>query len=106
MRIVDRATRGPAVFAPRLRTGLLGLLLFASTALAQSSGGPYTLNPQAIANGGGRSTGGVFTLEATIGQPDASNLQTGGVFEITAGFHRRAVVVLAELIFSNGFETP
>lgn len=86
------------------RTCLLCLLTFASAAPAQSSGGPYTLNPQVIANGGGRATGGTFEIEASIGQHDASNPQTGGVFEITAGFHRRAAVALSDPIFSNGFE--
>lgn len=104
MRCVERTAQGPRVVAPRLRIGLLSALLLASTALAQSAGGPYSLNPQAIAGGGGRSTGGANELEATIGQHDASNLQTGGIFEITAGFHRRAVVVLADPIFSDGFE--
>jgi hypothetical protein len=99
-----QSTRCTELCVPYLRTGLLGLLICAGAALAQSSGGPYTLNPQVIANGGGRATGGAFEIEASIGQHDASNPQTGGVFEISAGFHRRAGVVLGDPIFSNGFE--
>jgi hypothetical protein len=38
-----------------------------------------------IDGGGGKSTGGQFELQGTIGQPDAGKL-TGGNFELTGGF--------------------
>ena len=86
--------------------GLGAALGLAGAALAQSSGGAYALDPQSIASGGGRSTGGVFSLEGTIGQHDASNVLGGGVFELTGGFHQRAQGGLADALFSNGFEGP
>lgn len=86
--------------------GLGAALAFTGNALAQSSGGPYTLHPQSIAGGGGRSSGAVFVLEGTIGQHAASNVQSGGVFELTGGFHQRSQGPLANAIFSNGFEGP
>ncbi|MBI1825497.1 MAG: hypothetical protein HY287_10080 [Planctomycetes bacterium] len=38
-----------------------------------------------IDGGGGKSTGGQFELQGTIGQPDAGKL-AGGQFELTGGF--------------------
>ena len=84
----------------------VGTLMLASIALAQSTGGPYTMNPQSIDNGGGRSTGGIYALEGTIGQHDASNVQSGGSFELTGGFQRRGAAASGDAIFSNGFEGP
>ena len=81
-------------------------LALASPTRAQSTGGVFTLNPQSIAAGGGRATGGSFELEGTIGQHDASNAQSGGVFTLTGGFHRRAATAVGETIFRNGFEGP
>ena len=89
-----------------LQACLAGALALAGTAVAQSSGGVFTLNPQSIAAGGGRATGGNFELEGTIGQHDASNAQSGGVFTLTGGFHRRAASAADGAIFSNGFEGP
>ena len=104
-----RSLRCTACAASRvlcLSAALALALAAAGTAQAQSSGGAYTMNPQSIDAGGGRATGGVFALEGTLGQHDAGNLQSGGVFEITAGFHNRSAAALVELIFSNGFEAP
>ncbi|MDZ4814238.1 MAG: hypothetical protein SGI99_16755, partial [Pseudomonadota bacterium] len=70
----------------------------------QASGGLYSLNAHALSAGGGRAAGGVYTLEGSIGQHDASNPQTGGMFELTGGFHRRAPSALGSEIFRNGFE--
>jgi hypothetical protein len=39
-----------------------------------------------VDGGGGTSTGGVYTLSGTIGQPDASAAMTGGAYTLTGGF--------------------
>lgn len=39
-----------------------------------------------IAGGGGRTTGANFTVEATIGEPIASNTQSGGAFAVVGGY--------------------
>ena len=39
-----------------------------------------------IAGGGGRSTGGAFTLDATIGQCLAGPTSTGANFSVVSGF--------------------
>lgn len=83
---------------------LTSALALTGAALAQSSGGIYTMNLSAIAGGGGYSSGGVFELDGTVGQPGASNAQVGGVFAITAGFHQSATGATADDVFRNGFE--
>ena len=88
----------------RLPTQLILALTLASSALAQSSGGPYALDPHAIANGGGRSNSGVFDLQGTIGQHDAGSRQSGGAFEHTGGFHRSDAGAVANAVFHDGFE--
>jgi hypothetical protein len=50
--------------------------------LAQS----YMINWWTIDGGGGTSTGGVYSVRGTIGQPDASKAMTGGNYSLTGGF--------------------
>jgi hypothetical protein len=47
--------------------------------------GQYELSWYTIDGGGGRSTGGDFTLTGTIGQPDAA-WSSGGDYELLGGF--------------------
>jgi len=60
------------------------MLAFAgwSTAFAQA----YSIDWFTIDGGGGTSTGGVYTVSGTIGQPDAGGPTTGGNFSLTGGF--------------------
>ena len=59
-----------------------GLLLLASSAVAQ-----LNIEWQAVAGGGGGSTGGVYTVSGTIGQSDASEQAlSGGNFSLVGGF--------------------
>jgi hypothetical protein len=44
-----------------------------------------------IDGGGGTSTGGPWTLSATIGQPDAGGPMTGGTFSLSGGFWPGAI---------------
>ena len=57
-------------------------LLLPAGALAQS----YNIDWYKVAGGGGTSTGGVYTVTGTIGQPDASGAMTGGNYSLTGGF--------------------
>jgi hypothetical protein len=60
----------------------LAVLEFAvSTVSAQS----YAIDWFTIDGGGGTSTGGVYTVSGTIGQPDAGHM-TGGNFTLDGGF--------------------
>jgi len=61
----------------------LFLLLLATAAHAQT----YSIAWFTIGGGGGTSTGGVFSVSGTIGQPDANaQPMTGGSFSLVGGF--------------------
>lgn len=68
-----------------LRPLLLVALVFSfqRSAFAQS----YAIDWSTIDGGGGTSTGGVYSVTGTIGQPDASMTpMTGGPYSLTGGF--------------------
>jgi len=63
-------------------------LLITTLGVAQAtaqSGGPYNLNWSTIDGGGGTSTGGVYAVSGTIGQPDAGAMG-GGTYTLQGGF--------------------
>src|ERR1039458_940445 len=62
--------------------GLIILALAVLSARAQS----YSVDWYKIAGGGGTSTGGLYSVSGTIGQPDASGAMTGGSYSFTGGF--------------------
>jgi len=64
----------------------LGLVSMAS---AQS----YSIDWHKVAGGGGTSTGGVYSVSGTIGQPDASGAMSGGTYSVTGGFWALVQVV-------------
>jgi hypothetical protein len=55
----------------------------------------YSLDWFTIDGGGGTSTGGVYTISGTIGQPDAGTM-TGGNYSLIGGFWAVAVAVQTE----------
>ncbi len=61
----------------------LALLVGASIELRAQS---YSIDWYTIDGGGGTSTGGVYSVSGTIGQPDASGPMTGGNYSVTGGF--------------------
>src|SRR2546423_4635085 len=65
-------------------TALLVSLLAAMT-LSQS-GGTFVIQKSVIAGGGGRTTGGAFAVDGTIGQSLAGTTATGGSFSVSSGF--------------------
>ncbi len=60
---------------------LFGLLI-PSLGFAQ----PFTLDWSTIDGGGGTSTGSVYSVSGTIGQPDAGGPMTNGQYSVTGGF--------------------
>ena len=46
----------------------------------------YSIDWCKVSGGGGTSTGGVYAVSGTIGQPDASGAMTGGNYSLTGGF--------------------
>ena len=56
--------------------------LFAATVLAAD----YSIDWHTIDGGGGTSTGGVYSVSGTVGQPDAGGPMTNGQYSVTGGF--------------------
>jgi hypothetical protein len=66
----------------KITLAVLGaMFVFASTSFAQN----YSIDWFTIDGGGGTSTGGVYSLSGTIGQPDAGTL-SGGSYSLIGGF--------------------
>jgi hypothetical protein len=73
---------------------LVAMLLLAVSAFAASG---YDLSWWTVDGGGGTSTGSNgYTLNGTIGQPDAGTLSSGGVYTLTGGFWHGGVVASSE----------
>jgi len=58
-----------------------------------SAWGQFSINWHTIDGGGGTSTGGVYSVSGTVGQPDAGEAMTGGNFSLTGGFWSLVSVV-------------
>ena len=57
------------------------------TSVSRMAAQSYAIDWFTIGGGGGTSTGGVFAVSGTIGQPDAnSQPMTNGTFSLTGGF--------------------
>jgi hypothetical protein len=61
---------------------LLLLMATANFARAQT----YSIDWSTVDGGGGTSTGGVYSISGTIGQPDAGGPMTSGQYSVTGGF--------------------
>ena len=61
----------------------LGLVALGPGVLVAQS---YSIDWFTINGGGGTSTGGVYSVSGTIGQPDAGGPLTGGQYSLTGGF--------------------
>jgi hypothetical protein len=86
----------------RARPGLCALLVLAPVfALAQSSGGPYTMRKQVIAGGGVTASGGAYRLVGTVSEPLVA-AATGGSFRLQGGFH--APAARPDALLCDGFE--
>jgi hypothetical protein len=62
--------------------GLAAAFALAVSASAQN----YSIDWFTIDGGGGTSTGGVYSVSGTIGQPDAGPTMTNGQYAVTGGF--------------------
>lgn len=67
-----------------MKTLLFTLILGASAVAASAQN--YSIDWFTIDGGGGTSTGSVYSVSGTIGQPDAGGPMTGGNYSLTGGF--------------------
>jgi hypothetical protein len=86
----DRVCRTAGIVeAVPTRSGKVERVQSDQAARATAAGGPArqtSISWWTVDGGGGTSTGGVYTLSGTIGQPDASAAMTGGAYTLTGGF--------------------
>ena len=76
--------------------GRAGITLFAVVAVMLVSmvvRALYSIDCYDVSGGGGTSTGGVYAVSGTIGQPDAGTAMSGGGFSLTGGFWSLVAVV-------------
>ncbi len=71
--------------------GLLALVLLSIIVVAADNG--YDLSWWSIDGGGGASLGGSYTLDGTLGQPDAGSPSSGGGYTLAGGFWHGSVIV-------------
>lgn len=67
----------------------------AAFTVLSASAQSYNINWYKITGGGGTSSGGQYSVNGSIGQPDASGALTGGNYSITGGFWAFIAVVQA-----------
>lgn len=70
------------------RCGIPGVFLALALGVfaIQSDAQQYSIDWFKISGGGGTSTNGQYSLNGTIGQPDAGGAMSGGQFSVTGGF--------------------
>ena len=87
----SQKTQTPIPMKTKLFAACLALLalIAPSAVLAQN----YAISWYKIAGGGGTSTGGVYSVNGTIGQPDASTAMTGGSYSLVGGFWSMIAVI-------------
>jgi hypothetical protein len=74
---------------------LVFVLLVSGAALAAGS---YDLSWWTVDSGGGTSSGNGYTLNGTLGQPDAGTLASGGGYTLAGGFWHGGVATSTETI--------
>ena len=74
--------------SPKLESRVRSALYFCFllSALSFWASGQFAIDWHTIDGGGGTSTGGVYTVSGTIGQPDAGGPMTNGQYSVTGGF--------------------
>jgi hypothetical protein len=63
-----------------------GFLLVLLAGILSASAQSYSIDWFTVDGGSGTSTGGVYSVSGTIGQPDAGSAMTGGSFSLAGGF--------------------
>lgn len=69
------------------------ILSLLTSSAAGVSAAQYTIDWHTIDGGGVTSTGGVYSLSGTLGQPDAGEPTSGGNYSLTGGFRSLLSVV-------------
>lgn len=65
---------------------MVALCILHSALCLLASAQPYSVHWSTVDGGGGNSTGGVYAVTGTIGQPDAGPTMTNGQYAVAGGF--------------------
>lgn len=76
---------------------VLLITLFSLAGLARGQIDEYILNWWTVDGGGGSSKGNGYTLNGTLGQPDAGTVATGGGYTLAGGFWHGGGAALAQM---------
>lgn len=82
----------PSSLNYRIRGGLVSFVLLSLLGISARAQ-TFNIDAHTIAGGGGTSTGGVYSVSGTIGQPDAAGPLTNGQYSVTGGFWALPVAV-------------
>jgi hypothetical protein len=86
---------------------LLCFIILHSSFCLRATAQSYSLDWSTIDGGGGTSTGGVYSVTGTIGQPDASQqAMTGGNYSLVGGFWSLIAVQTPGAPLLSIFRTP
>ena len=77
---------------PEISALVLAALILACLA-ATTQAQPFAIDWFSVDGGGGTSTGGVYAVSGTVGQPDAGGPMSGGQYSVTGGFWSLLAVV-------------
>ena len=89
-----------------MKKTIIFILMLAVTLSAQT-GGNYTIQQSVIAGGGGQnSTGGLYSLDGTIGQSVAGGALTGGQFSVSSGFWNFTNAPVSQTYEADVFNRP
>lgn len=76
---------------------VLLLVLLGLSGLAQAQSGSYDLSWWTVDGGGGTSSGNGYSLNGTLGQPDAGAVASGGGYTLAGGFWHGGVAAAIQL---------
>jgi len=101
MRLYSSSSRAVPTLA--IGTLLLGCLIW-GVAQGQSNSASYQIPRQTIDAGAGRTSSASYTINGSIGQPDAGPGMSSGSFRLTGGFHRSSAGERGDRIFADRFQ--
>jgi len=76
---------------------VLLIAVFSLAGLAQAQADGYILNWWTVDGGGGISNGNGYTLNGTLGQPDAGTAARGGGYTLAGGFWHGGLAAAIQL---------
>ena len=92
-------SRLPSCPRPMIRPSLYVAAAFLTGGLAAQE---LQMEHAVIVPAGGRTAGGGFAMDGTLGQP-VSGVSSGDIYVLESGFHQREAV--GDALFANGFES-